>query len=422
MSLCAGPPPDPIPLEADQRRQSLLDQGFSHTQAFSWGRRRQTHPLRHQFWVTNPHQDIQFRFWFGSRQGNLRVRLQDSLNRTLFAQSGTTGEVAMTCQVPVGKCTLELDVGHSLGGQAEFGAKGPLVPAVQLDPKRSISCPASPRKGFHWPYLIFLPKVWRHPCLLVVPNNTGFILEQPALLRASGAFEIQQQSALADQLGCPLLVPLFPRPRPNLYLHALTRDSLLTQVPKWRRVDLQLLGMIQDAQERMRARGFAMHSKVLLYGFSAAGSFATRFTLLHPDRVLAVSCGSPGGWPTVPVAAITEKSLNFPVGIADLERLSGRAIDWAALRSVAWFFFLGEKDLNDSVHDRDSFSQADEDFILRTLGPTPVSRWSHAEQMYTSQGLHAEFRLYPSAAHVVTPEMKADIFHFFQNSLRRPHP
>jgi pimeloyl-ACP methyl ester carboxylesterase len=217
------------------------------------------------------------------------------------------------------------------------------------------------------------------------------------------------------------LVPLFPRPHTegggNLYLHALSRESLLTRVPKYRRVDQQLLCMMQDVRERLQKRGLTIHSKALLYGFSASGSFVNRFAMLHPDRVLAVACGSPGGWPIAPVASINGTQLAYPVGIGDLESLSGHPVDWPALKSVAWFFFLGGKDINDSIGDRDSFSAEDEELVRRIFGPMPVSRWKEAEHLYTENALHARFHLYPEVAHVVTMAIKTDITNFFEKCL-----
>jgi hypothetical protein len=105
------------------------------------------------------------------------------------------------------------------------------------------------------------------------------------------------------------------------------------------------------------------------------------------------------------------------VGIADIEGLSKRTTNWTALKSVKWFFFLGEKDSNDSAHERDSFSEADEKLILRFLGPVPLDRWPLAERLFQDQGLNARFQLYPSVSHVVSPEMTEDVLLFFKNCL-----
>ena len=76
--------------------------------------------------------------------------------------------------------------------------------------------------------------------------------------------------------------------------------------------------MIDDARRQLSMHGASAHARVLLQGFSASAMFANRFAVLHPDRVLAVSIGSPGGWPIAPVAKIGVDALPYPAGIADL--------------------------------------------------------------------------------------------------------
>jgi pimeloyl-ACP methyl ester carboxylesterase len=289
--------------------------------------------------------------------------------------------------------------------------------------------PAAPARGFHWPYVLYVPKAPRAGHLLVVPDNTGYTTGDVEMIRASVTCEVRRQAALADALGAPLLVPLFPRPPigedDNLYLHALTRAALTAEAPAFRRVDLQLLAMADDARRLLAAKGITVGEKVLLRGFSASGSFVNRFALLHPERVLAVACGSPGGWPIAPVERTDGEALPYPVGASDVRALVGKPVDAGALRSVAWLFFLGDKDANDAVIFRDSFSKTDEETVFRLFGPTPVARWKKAEGLYAKAGLDARFVLYPGVAHEVTPEMDADVVQFFKERLaaaRTPPP
>jgi predicted esterase len=263
-----------------------------------------------------------------------------------------------------------------------------------------------------------MPRAVHTPFLLAVPNNSGFATSDPELLAADGTCAAAGAADLAERLGTPVLVPLFPRPRvpgedENLYLHALTRESLLTRVPGYARVDLQLAAMLDDATRALASQGIKVSRRVLLSGFSASGSFVSRFAMLHPDRVLAVASGSPGGWPIVPEARDGRSVLPYPVGTADLKSLIGAAPKVAALRHVAWFFFLGDSDTNDSILYRDSFSRADAELIFNHFGSTLPARWKEAARLYRDRGLNARFKLYPDVAHEVSPEMQADIAAFF---------
>lgn len=254
--------------------------------------------------------------------------------------------------------------------------------------------------------------------LLVRPNNTGFETVDLELLRASASCELAKAAALAQKLGAPVLMPLFPRP-PELYLHALTRAALETKVDAYQRVDLQLVAMIDHARQGLAEQGLVFDERVLLEGFSASGSFVDRFTLLHPERVLAVAVGSPGGWPTAPVRSLGTLTLPYPVGLGDVEALTGQPVSVERVKRVSWFFFLGDHDENDAVVHRDSFSKADEVLITQRFGTKPVARWPAAEKLSRTAGLDAKFKLYSGVAHSVTPDMEADLEEFFRSALDR---
>jgi pimeloyl-ACP methyl ester carboxylesterase len=323
----------------------------------------------------------------------------------------TLGQIARADE-PVG--ALRAGIHQRNGTLVQQGLPHP----CRLDPARVATHTADVPAGFYWSYLLYTPHEVRTPFLLGVPNNTGFATSDPELLAVDGTCAVAGVVELAERLGTPVLVPLFPRPplsgeEPNLYLHALTRASLLTRIPEYARVDLQFVAMLDDATRALGSRGINVSHRILLSGFSAAGSFVSRFAMLHPDRVLAVASGSPGGWPIVPVRKDGHSVLPYPVGIADLKSLTGATPATQALKQVAWFFFLGDSDTNDSVPYLDSFPQADENLVFEHFGATLAARWKQAARLYHERGLNAQFKLYRDVAHEVTPQMQADIEAFF---------
>lgn len=138
------------------------------------------------------------------------------------------------------------------------------------------------------------------------------------------------------------MVPAFPLPAKyntggavNLMnTQALDRATLSTGIVDLKRLDLQLIAMIDDAIERSSLKGITLERKVLMTGFSASGMFASRFTLLHPERVQAAAIGSPGGWPMAPTGEWNGVKLPYPVGVSDLKELVGKEFDIESLRSV----------------------------------------------------------------------------------------
>jgi pimeloyl-ACP methyl ester carboxylesterase len=179
--------------------------------------------------------------------------------------------------------------------------------------------------------------------------------------------------------------------------------------------------MVEDAKARLAAMGYELADKIFINGYSASGSFANRFTLLHPEIIRAAASGSPGGWPTVPVSTWAGETLNYPVGVADLASLVGEPFDLAAFRRVPQYLYVGDQDNNDAVDYADGFDEADREQIDRLFGdgsPYIVERWPHAEAIFDSVQSRAKFVIYPGVGHSLTGEMFEDLLDFY----RQYHP
>jgi len=416
--------------EVNERSQALVQQGFNLTHGLRLQGRGGT-PARISLVLPPSDEEHRLSLWLAVQGGEAQLTLRGPTGQApLLSWVARQGETGLQRRLPPGRYELEFDAGASEGGFALLGVKGPALVLPRLDAARVQERAAAPERGFHWPYFLYLPKQIKSPHLLVVPNNSGFVSTEPELLRAAAAGELNRQAALAEGLGVPLLVPMFPRPATpadgadpeaeDLYLHALSRAALLATHPAWQRVDRQLLAMVDDARQRLAQQGQVLSPRLLMSGFSASGSFVNRFAFLHPERVLALASGSPGGWPLAPLA--DGVALNYPVGVADLAALSGEAWRPAALKAVAAFIYMGDQDSNDAVVHRDSFSAADERLIFAHFGSTPLARWQLSQRLYAEQGLDARFVLYPGEAHSVTPQMQADIAAFFAERLAAARP
>lgn len=281
---------------------------------------------------------------------------------------------------------------------------------------------AQPAKGFAYPYYLYVPKATSEPknvqeksTLLVIPNNSGKLTDDFRVHEEDVKRSIGDNGKLFDALGLAVLMPVFPRSKTDwkIYTHALDRDVMLTDKKEYSRLDLQLIGMIDDARAKLATEKLRFDKRVFIMGFSAAGMFANRFTFLHPKRVKAAAIGSPGGWAIAPIASFEKKNLRYPIGTGDFAMVSGKKFDLKNLRRVPLFLFLGDKDENDSVPFRDGYEKEDEDLIFALFGITLVERWEVSRKIYRDENLNAEFRLYPNVKHTVTNEMYDDIRRFF---------
>ncbi|KAF7289446.1 Diacylglycerol o-acyltransferase [Mycena chlorophos] len=141
---------------------------------------------------------------------------------------------------------------------------------------------------------------------------------------------ISHLKAFSEEQGIAVLCPLFPAgiidpTDVHNYKNVLYRDI---------RFDEVLFAMLDQAAGIWRVNT----SKFFLHGFSGGGQFAHRFLYLHPQRLLGVSIGAPG--------SITrpQRDVNWPQGVADIERVFGQSIDWDAVKAVSVQVLVGEKD------------------------------------------------------------------------------
>jgi hypothetical protein len=274
-----------------------------------------------------------------------------------------------------------------------------LVVAVTVGPywARLQHFRASSANGYHADFYLYISpdasraaRQGKEITLLVQPNNSGINSDDPKIHRRDAWFTGFERKSIADELGVILLVPAFIRPADDwhLYTHALDRDTLTTQRTDLKRIDLQLVAMIDFARANLERQGFQVHEKVLIQGFSASGMFANRFTMLHPEMVKAAAIGSPGGWPLAPAIQYNGEQLPYPAGIADLETLTGISFDATAYNAVPQLIYMGSLDDNDSL-----------DFGDQLFGTDPLSRWEAAKAFHLSAGTNAQFLLIDGIGH-----------------------
>ena len=277
-------------------------------------------------------------------------------------------------------------------------------------------------EGFNFPYFLFIPDKTdssRELYLLVETNNTG---------TATDDFDVHREKALdlvgrsypnrmARELSVPLLVPVFPRPATNwqAYTHALDRDTLEINEGKLKRIDLQLIAMIDHAFELLRANGFKMHDKVFMHGFSASAKFCNHFAFLHPERVKAVASGGVNGIPTVPLSMRNGYTLPFPIGIADIETFTGRPFDEQAHRQIPQYIYMGYMDRNDTLPSRDAWNENEANIIREAIAEKMMpDRWQIIQTIYREKLPCAQCVTYNGVAHAIKDEMQNDLVNFFK--------
>lgn len=242
----------------------------------------------------------------------------------------------------------------------------------------------------------------------------------------AGTFEyIKDENAI-------LIVPLIIH-RPNGEYHQqLTKGALLDKTPGFERVDIQVVNSIKSiAQKLAQEDGILTKDKVDLVGFSAAGSFAQRFMLLHPEMVRAIYAGGAMDGIPLPVGEIRGQQLNYPLGIADYEEITGHKFDLHAFRNITMRFSYGAKEKEQlSTHYFDELGNPvsnfdmsyirtitpEEDGIImrKCIGRTPKDRFWRTITAFRGIGIDVEAREYPELGHEESEESIQDVRKFFE--------
>ena len=219
--------------------------------------------------------------------------------------------------------------------------------------------------------------------------------------------------------GRPLLIPVFDRPETGWqrYTHALDSDTMEITDGPLRRIDLQLIAMIGHARTLLEEVGIAIDERVLMNGFSASANFTNRFAALHPQIVRAVATGGVNAMPILPVASIDGMPLPFHVGVADIDRFTGRPFDQEAYRRVAQYIYMGERDDNDTLPYDDAYNDDERELTVEVLGATMAERWQRSEAVYASQDLPVRFVTYGGIGHQITGEVLHDVTRFFEANM-----
>ena len=286
-------------------------------------------------------------------------------------------------------------------------------------------------------------------CLVAVPNNIQNNARLVLKCHNTGSPNSSTEQGIAENIkmaegpiagtfeyikdeNAILVVPLIIH-RPNgEYYQQLTRRALLDKTPGFERVDVQVVNAIKSIAEKLAQEdGILTKDKIDLVGFSAAGSFAQRFMLLHPEIVRAINTGGAMDGIPLPVGEIRGQRLNYPLGIADYEEITGHKFDLHAFRNITMRFSYGAREaeeINPAYHDElgkpvsnfdmsyiRSITPEEDGIIMRKcIGRTPKDRFWRTITAFRGIGIDVEAREYPELGHEESQESIQDVRKFFE--------
>jgi pimeloyl-ACP methyl ester carboxylesterase len=294
---------------------------------------------------------------------------------------------------------------------------------------------ADPEAGFEYPYYLYAPETTRDSApILVEPNTSRLPSDNYDVHLKEAKREIKEGLGrhLSNELAVPIVKPVFPRPAgdPVDWTHSvqkLDRETMQIEEGPLRRVDRQLLSMVEDARRRLEKAGHTLREGLMLNGFSASGVFASRFAALHPKKVISLTAGGVDGMPLLPFSEIATRHpvvdgdaypLRYQVGTAGIEALTGAPFDRDAFREVRQYLYIGGQDENDALLYPDAYTSQEIRMaaLLAYGADVHEQRFPRAKAAYEEIGAEAAFRIYEGAGHSPSPAA-SDVIEFHRRAL-----
>ena len=311
---------------------------------------------------------------------------------------------------------------------------------------KTIVVKANPEKGFHFPYLLKTSKKTVDANYIVVEsNNTGGHNKsiKGMTSKAKKSLGWVLGSSISKKLNYPMLMPVFPfatkeiekvltnKNKYKYYFPQLDSDVLKINIDKYKRIDLQLIAMIDDARERLlKENNQKINEKVIMVGFSSSSLFSARFTFLHPDRVSVAIGGGIGGLLPVPADKINGIDAIYPIGTYDFENITGTKFNLEEYKKTPQFYYQGTKDKSNPFR-RGAEDLTDEEFeIVKKLfvdglpfGDKPVSlkvntkMWDNSQKYINQIVDNVKFESPKNLDHEITPKMISKSIKFIKENL-----
>jgi hypothetical protein len=367
-----------------------------------------------------------------------------------------------------GQNVLDLDTNYTLDVYKKDGTKVTsevkttgLPTGVKIGTNTQvIYIPAQPSKGFNWPYFLVIPdnkqlsmndNATSKKYLLVEGINNGsdssynsYVTKLLSLYDTLGRGAANGLD-VAEALSMPYLMPLIPRPEVHynlngdfnvFYTHALDRatatmDILLKtpqvgdeikrqllaqgyQIEDFANLTQQVEKMIKHGVTYLNTQGFGLEDQVMMFGYSAQGTFDDRFTTLYPNLVKAYASGATTDDLMLPASTYKGSNLIFPLGTHDYKELTGRAFDLAAHNEVARLIFMGKDDKNDVTKYSDSYGDIERNLIYKLWGDDQLQRAITLTNLYGEVGGKGMFILDVGVGHSFSTAMREYAVEFFK--------
>ena len=255
----------------------------------------------------------------------------------------------------------------------------------RLGSSELIEIEASPEEGFHWDFFVYLPEGINldEPIFLEVEVTNTFTDDDYSIHR-----EDAKGRASHPILKGPKLSPAFPRFSGHEEIQYLQGDTFKTDQEEFYRVDLQLIEMIDYAQEYLQEEyGLEIFSEIIIYGASSSAMWAHNFSMIHPERVQAIAAGANLMY-MMPLEEWQGDKLKYRYGISDFQEVTGDPFDLESYQDIAKYFYVGEYEPVTGV-----------EYFIEDPADTAEDLIGRYEEIYEDLNIKSQFVIYQATAH-----------------------
>lgn len=314
------------------------------------------------------------------------------------------------------------------GAAATGGTDGP----NQFDGVEPRLVGANEEAGFNFPYFLYAPSDSREKPLVVEPVNSGSPSDDMShhVDAARGTIRRGLARTISDELRIPFIVPVIKDPSSGEF-RTIRTQSLDTRTMnidsgRFARIDEQVLGMVDDARDRLSEMGLSIPAEFVFNGFSQSGNFANNFAALHPDRVASVTAGGINGMGTLPLEAVDGEPVDYQIGVADIEELTGSSFDEESWRDVSQLCYIGaneRKPTDDTLPYSGVWSREQARRAVDVYGSDiQRERMPYSEAVYRRKEAEGRFEVYDRVGHDNSaPEIGRDVIDFHRRHLDIPY-
>jgi predicted esterase len=219
----------------------------------------------------------------------------------------------------------------------------------------------------------------------------------------------------ADEYGYAILVMVIPGKAQ--YFHRSNIFEVESDLdPFYIRPDLEYAKVIDEFLGFLRSEGYTPQEKVFMTGFSNGGLQTNRFSILHPEKVMAVAIGSAGLY-TYPMNSYEGLIMDYPIGVADVSQLDHSTYSLEAFKAIPHYLFVGENDTNNHNDPigGDIGNSDDMAFYLANFGINQKERVPRYSQYLQSIGMQSTYDIFEGYGHEYASEMLLSTFTFFES-------